>query len=420
MDQHYDYKQFAILYVDDEEMSLRSFTRAFEDQFRVLTATNARDGLKILEAHKHEIGLLMTDQKMPGEKGIWLLEKARQIQPNIVRVLATAFSEYDVAVAAINTGAIYKFVSKPWEPEELEITLKRSLEFFIVQKERDQLLRERLSVLQNTMIADRIVSLGMLAAGLSHHMRNSLQAVQTFLDLAPAKLEGERMNQEGLRDPEFWKEYYQTVQNQIFRINEMLSDLHKASETSPANLSGKIELRSLVQDVMARLKSGIDQKQLRVENQIPESLAPIAADNLKIQRCFELLLSDEIANVQNGGRIVFSGRPCLLSSRPAVEIQLVDDGPGLPQDALRLLFDPFTVRADLPKEYGINLMACFFLVHHHGGRIQAASVGERGTVFTIQLPLDPGEIPAPNTTTDSEFLRKSVLNQNLWQKLTSS
>jgi two-component system probable response regulator PhcQ len=418
MDQHYNYKQFAVLYVDDEEMSLASFTRAFEDQFRILTASNARDGLKVLEEHKHEIGLLMTDQKMPGEKGIWLLEKARQIQPSIIRILATAYSEYDVAIAAINTGAIYRFVSKPWEPEQLEITLKRGLEFFMVQKERDQLLRERLSVLQNTMIADRIVSLGMLAAGLSHHMRNSLQAVQTFLDLAPAKLEGERMNQEGLRDPEFWKEYYQTVQKQICRINEMLSDLHKASQTSPTGFSEKIHPRTLVQDVIHRLKAGIEQKHLHVENRIPEELPVIAADVPKIQRCFELLLSDEIANVQSGGEIAFTGCSRALHGRPGVEIKVTDNGPGLPQDAMRLLFDPFTVRADIPKEFGINLMACFFLVHHHAGRIQADNAGDRGTVFTLRLPLDPAEAGAG--TDDTEFLRKSVLNQNIWEKLLSS
>lgn len=73
-----------------------------------------------------------------------------------------------------------------------------------------------------------------------------------------------------------------------------------------------------------------------------------------------------------------------------------------------------------PTEYGINLMACFFLVHHHGGRIQAANAGEKGTVFTIQLPLEPGEAGPPAVMTDTEFLRKSVFNQNLWEKLVSS
>src|SRR5438552_6783374 len=199
MEHLYDYKKHAILYVDDEEKSLKYFTRAFEDQFQILTAANAQDGLKLLEAHKDEIGLLMTDQRMPGEKGIWLLEKARQLRPRVIRILATAFSDMDAAVAAVNSGAIYKYVTKPWDPPQLEATLKRGLEFFIVQRERDQLLKEKMSVLHNMMIANRIVSLGLLAAGLSHHIRNSLVAVKTLLDLAPANLHEEKMDMEGLQ-----------------------------------------------------------------------------------------------------------------------------------------------------------------------------------------------------------------------------
>src|SRR2546422_11634965 len=97
----YDYKKYAILYVDDEEKSLKYFTRAFTDQFRILTAANAQDGLKLLEEHKDEIGLLMTDQRMPGEKGIWLLEKARQLRPRIVRILPSAYSDMEAAITAL-------------------------------------------------------------------------------------------------------------------------------------------------------------------------------------------------------------------------------------------------------------------------------------------------------------------------------
>ena len=154
----------------------------------------------------------MTDQRMPGEKGVWLLEQARQLRPRIIRILVTAYADMDAAIAAVNSGAIYKYVTKPWDPPQLELTLKRGLEFFMVQRERDQLLREKMSVLHNMMIADRIVSLGLLAAGLSHHIRNSLVAVKTFLDLAPAKMDEEKMDLEGLRNPDFWKEYHQNVQ----------------------------------------------------------------------------------------------------------------------------------------------------------------------------------------------------------------
>src|SRR6266851_4939964 len=141
----YDYKKYAILYVDDEEKSLKYFARAFEDQFRILTATNAQDGLKLLEANADDVGLIMTDQRMPGEKGVWLLEKARQLRPRAIRILATAYSDMEAAIAAVNTGAIYKYVTKPWDPPQLENTIKRGLEFFMVQLERDHLLQEKLS-----------------------------------------------------------------------------------------------------------------------------------------------------------------------------------------------------------------------------------------------------------------------------------
>src|SRR5438270_1158374 len=356
----YDYKKHAILYVDDEEKSLKYFTRAFEDQFRILTAINAVEGLKLLEEHKDDIGLLMTDQRMPGEKGVWLLERARQLRPRIVRILATAYSDMDAAIAAVNTGAIYKYVTKPWDPPQLENTLKRGLEFFLVQRERDQLLREKMSVLHNMMIADRIVSLGLLAAGLSHHIRNALVAVKTFLDLAPAKMEEEKIDLEGLRNPDFWKEYYQNVQNQIGRINNMLKDLWTASERPVFEFSDRVQLHSVMAETLERLKESLTAKNITVEKGIPDSLPAMNVDKPKFYRLFELLLKDEIASLPAGSRITLSASALNgpRDDKQEIQIQVTDDGPGLPKEALRLVFDPFVVRTDSPMEYGIHLMAC--------------------------------------------------------------
>src|SRR5213593_3838101 len=284
----YDYKKFAILYVDDEEKSLKYFVRAFEDQFRILTATNAQDGFKLLEQNADDIGLLMTDQRMPGEKGVWLLEKARQLRPRIVRILATAYADMEAAIAAVNTGAIYKYVTKPWDPPQLENTLKRGLEFFMVQNERDQLLREKMSVLHNMMIADRIVSLGLLAAGLSHHIRNALVAVKTFLDLAPAKMEEEKMDINGLRNPDFWKEYYQNVQAQIGKINNMLKDLWTASEKPAFEFADKVQLRAVVSETAAQLGEAFAAKKIELRNEVPDTLPVLNVDKPKFHRLFEL------------------------------------------------------------------------------------------------------------------------------------
>jgi two-component system probable response regulator PhcQ len=416
----YDYKKFAILYVDDEEKSLKYFAKAFDDQFRILTASNAQDGLKLLEEHKDDIGLLMTDQRMPGEKGVWLLEKARQLRPRIIRILATAFADMDAAIAAVNTGAIYKYITKPWDPPQLENTLKRGLEFFIVQRERDQLLREKMSVLHNMMIADRIVSLGLLAAGLSHHIRNALVAVKTFLDLAPAKMEEEKMDLHGLRNPDFWKEYYQNVQGQISRINNMLKDLWTASEKPAFRFADRVQLRDVVTDSIEELKGGFAAKNIQVENQVNESLPALSVDKPKFYRLFELLLKDEMASLPAGSRITISAS--LINNVPPdkqeIQIQVADNGPGLPKEALRLVFDPFVVRSDSPIEYGIHLMACYFIVYHHGGRIEANSEEGKGTTFILRLPTNANQ--ATIAQPEQEFLQKVLLSETLWEKLITS
>ena len=78
-----------------------------------------------------------------------------------------------------------------------------------------------------------------------------------------------------------------------------------------------------------------------------------------------------------------------------------------------MVFDPFVVRNDSPSEYGINLMACFFIVHHHGGKIEAETVPEGGTRFTMRLPVNPGEFQ--NFQHSEETLQRMLLNQTGWE-----
>jgi len=418
MQNTYDYQRYAVLYVDDEEMSLKYFVRAFGEHFRILTATNAQEGLQVLEAHKDQIGLLMTDQRMPGEKGVWLLEKARQLRPRVIRILATAYADMDVAIAAVNTGAIYKYITKPWDPPQLETTLARGLEFFIVQKERDELLREKLSIFRNAMMADRIVSLGLLAAGMSHHIRNSLVAVKTFLDLAPEQLRRENVDVAGLKNPEFWRDYYQNVQGQIRKINHLLNDLWSVSEKRTPHFGDKVNLRAVVDDAAQKVAAAMTTKGIRLDNQVPESLPLVTVDAGQFRRLFELLLMDEVVSLPKDSQLIVTAAMRSDSSKTQVEIELRDNGPGLPQEALRVLFDPFAPRSDSPAEYGINLMACYFIVHHHGGKIEALSEEGGGTTFRICLPTDPNSAPLVEET--EEFLQKVVANDAVWERMLAS
>jgi two-component system, probable response regulator PhcQ len=269
------------------------------------------------------------------------------------------------------------------------------------------------------MIADRIVSLGLLAAGLSHHIRNSLVAVKTFLDLAPAKMAEEKMDIAGLRNPDFWKEYYTNVQGQIEKINNLLKDLWSASEKPAFEFTDQVSVREVVASSIEILQASFTAKKIEVFNEVPDSLPLVKVDKAKFYRLFDLLLKDELASLPDGSKITLSAREINgAPSKQSVQIQLTDNGPGMPQEALRLVFDPFVVRSDSPMEYGIHLMACYFIVHHHGGKIEACSESGQGTTFTIRFPVDPNL--APPATPDTDFLRKVLLNDGIWEKLLKS
>jgi two-component system probable response regulator PhcQ len=418
MESFYDYKKFYILYVDDEEKSLKYFREIFGDKFNTLTASSAEEGFRILTENADKIGILMTDQRMPGEKGIQLLEKARQLRPRVLRILVTAYSDMETAIESVNTGAIYKYLTKPWDIPQLEVTLKRGIEFFIVQSERDQLLREKMSTLYNVMLTDRVLSLGILATGLSHHIRNSMVAVKTFLDLTPQKMREENLDFEQLRNPDFWRDYYQKVQIQMDKVVGLLSDLWESSEKSFAGFPDKVKLSEVVAAALIQVKPDLDKKGIQVENLIPGNLPELKVDKKKFNRLFEMLLREEAATLSQGGKVKFTANAIGAKEGPAeIQIELQDDGPGLPEDALRSIFDPFFVRGGNPQEFGIYLMSCFFIVYHHGGRISAKSLEGKGNVLTLTFPLDP---QVKNLMTEErDFISKVLINESLWEKLLS-
>src|SRR5262249_10501733 len=157
------------------------------------------------------------------------------------------------------------------------------------------------------MIADRIVSLGLLAAGLSHHIRNSMVAVKTFLELAPIKLAEEKGNDKSLRDPDFWREYHQNAQGQIEEIKGMLSDLRRASEHQTGHpFADEVELKQAVAQRIGQAHEALAARRIDVENQIPDSLPRLRVDKPKFDRLFDLLIQDELAMLPAGSRITFA------------------------------------------------------------------------------------------------------------------
>ena len=114
----------CLLVVDDEPDVGQSVHDLLRRQYRVLQATSADEGLRILQ--ENEVHLIMTDQRMPSITGVELLAKVRVRYPSAIRMLYTGYLDLEAIIAAINQGHIFRFLKKPWEPEELETAVREA------------------------------------------------------------------------------------------------------------------------------------------------------------------------------------------------------------------------------------------------------------------------------------------------------
>lgn len=182
-----------ILYVDDEPMALKYFERLVSPLAPVITALSVEQGKTVLLERGDEIAVLVTDQRMPGAHGNELLRYTREFHPRIVRMLTTAYSELGEAIEAINSGEIYRYITKPWELASLHADLRNALELAELRNERDHLLREKLLVQQQQLLGSRLAGLAMLGAGvvrgdsngaMHRFARTALSAGCTMSDVA--------------------------------------------------------------------------------------------------------------------------------------------------------------------------------------------------------------------------------------------
>ncbi len=113
-----------ILYVDDEEAHLDLFQAVFEDDYGILTTPSAAAAIEILR--RHEVQVLITDQRMPGMTGVELLAAIRDEFPDVGRMILTAYLDLDAIVEAINAGRLDHYTTKPWDEEELKAVIDRA------------------------------------------------------------------------------------------------------------------------------------------------------------------------------------------------------------------------------------------------------------------------------------------------------
>ena len=132
---------FNILYVDDEENNLTSFRAALRRYYHIFTAQSGAEGMEIIS--KNDIHIIVTDQRMPNMTGVQFLQHIPD-EPDNIRMILTGFSDMEAIIEAINTGKVYRYITKPWDKDELKITIDNALEAVRLRRDNKHLVLELL------------------------------------------------------------------------------------------------------------------------------------------------------------------------------------------------------------------------------------------------------------------------------------
>ena len=194
-------RKYTILAVDDERLNLESLQRTFRKEYTLFTTTSPIEALEIFK--KNKIDLIIADQRMPEMTGTELLLQMKNISPNPIRIVLSAYTDREDLIDAINRGSVYRYITKPWEPDDLKVTVKKALEHYQAMEDRrllldrlkkkhralqkkNKLLQNTLEELKNTqqkvLEMERFSILGKMAGMIIHDLKQPLDIIRSAAD----------------------------------------------------------------------------------------------------------------------------------------------------------------------------------------------------------------------------------------------
>jgi signal transduction histidine kinase len=380
----------AVLVVDDEPDLVHSVQDLLRLDYRVLGATRATEGLRIVE---HEpVHVVMTDQCMPEMTGVEFLRILREKYPDTIRLLFTAYADIKAVIDAINQGSVYRYITKPWEPRDLQAVLRQAVEHYDLLTERKQLLRELQEKNQQLEAANVELSQAnelkkAFIRVASHELRTPLTIVLGLSDLA------QRVAEPG-SSLCYWQERISAAGQ---RLNERVDQMIKlllANRFDRPLARMEVPLASLLREAAGDIGSFIEQRHQRLEVETPPGLGNVWVEPDKLKDSVFQLLVNAVKFTPDGGTIRLSARRL---ADGATEICVSDTGVGMDEASSSRAFDPFFTRFDVSRHssgvfefdrrgLGLGLTVVKAFVEMHGGRVTLDSQVNQGTTFTIWLP----------------------------------
>ena len=367
-----------IYVVDDDPLVRTSVARLLEVEtdHRVRTFERGEEALAAMAAEAPD--LLVTDLTMPGMGGLELLRRARAVAPRAARIVLTGFADKDSAIHAINEGAIYQYLEKPWDNAQLLATIQHALDAERLTRElaqRNQELERTLAELrdaQDRLIAgERLAAVGRLATGIAHEIGNQLSLLG-YAELLAEKFEG---------DPEV-RELTDPLMAARRRLSGMVASIREfVRGQGNAYQREELLLLPIVDEALSilRFEPAIKMRTVVREPRDAEVAAVVNRD--KILQVLINLLRNSLQATREGGHL----RVGVRRAGDEALIEVTDDGIGIAKEHQERIFEPFfTTKGETGT--GLGLGICRRIVEEHGGTITVDSEPEKGATFTVRLP----------------------------------
>lgn len=374
----------GVLLVDDEPLNLRVLADLLEDRWTIHRAASGAEALAVVASTPLDV--VVTDQRMPGMLGVDLLAELRRRRPDLAGIVVTGFADMVALESAINRAGAFRFLRKPWEAADVIQAVEQAAALVEQGRTIDELVR-RLAAQgrelagsleavrrqqQQLLHLERLGTIGRLSAGVAHDLKN----VMTGLRAAEDELQALEVAP-GLRS---------LLALGLEHVDSLLRTLQTLRDYSR---DGSLELvlapldaRRLVDAAASICHLDVTFRRRRVVTRLAPALPAVPADHQKLTQVLVNLLRNALEATADGGEVRLFAE---TGDGGALRLAVEDDGPGVPDELLARLFQPFaTGRGD--QGLGMGLYMARLVVEAHGGRIAAGAGPAGGARFVVELP----------------------------------
>ncbi len=360
----------AILCVDDEVDNVDALERLFRRKYEVFKATSGAEALKILKQEK--IALIVTDQRMPNMTGVEFLTESMKMNPEAIRILLTGFTDIESVISAINSGQIYRYVTKPWDPVDLANTVDKAIERYDLSaelKEKNQALQLALKELK---VLDEAKSNFMVL--INHELKTPLTVMISFLSLlAETELTVEQAK------------YSARISSAADRLQALINDslelVSAETGTLPIKPTG-INLKKLVAELKTQFEQQLAEKKMELD--IVMESEEVRADAKALRSVLTRLLDNAIKFGFEKSTIEFTSRE---GDGDQVVLSLVNEGKGVKAETIAKILKPFSLDEDImhhSKGSGLGLSVVQAVLRRLGSKLEVETPkGKFSASFTL-------------------------------------